>query len=495
MRVDDGGGPETVIAARAGDAVAREQLVTAYLPLVYNVVGRAMNGHADVDDVVQDTMLRVVGGLEGLREPSSFRSWLVAIAMNEVRRRWSARQNSPVPALDELAEAADPGSDFVDLTILRLGLSGQRREVAEATRWLDERERDLLTLWWLEAAGELTRAELVAALGIPPQHAAVRVQRMKEQLEVGRLVVRALAADPPCAELSALTSAWDGRPAALWRKRMARHVRTCPTCSGHQRELVPVEGLLAGLALVPLPRHLTALAATAGRHAGPGSARGHRRTGGRRPLHLAGTLALTATVFGALHWLGGPTGGTGPARSSAAPPSTSATAAVPSPPPSPAPGSSAAPAAPASPSSTPEHTAPATRATGSAAPTGLEEQLVELINAQRAKAGCRPLRIDPRLHAAAQQHSADMAANGYFDHTDQQGGQPDSRISAAGYQWSAWGENLDRDTRSPGTVLSDWMDGAIHQRNLLDCRFTDAGVGTAAESAGLLWTLDLAAPG
>ncbi len=45
----------------------------------------------------------------------------------------------------------------MDLTILRLGLSGQRREVAEATRWLDEDDRELLALWWQEAAGELTR--------------------------------------------------------------------------------------------------------------------------------------------------------------------------------------------------------------------------------------------------------------------------------------------------------------------------------------------------
>jgi hypothetical protein len=28
-------------------------LITGYLPLIYNVVGRALDGHADVDDVVQ----------------------------------------------------------------------------------------------------------------------------------------------------------------------------------------------------------------------------------------------------------------------------------------------------------------------------------------------------------------------------------------------------------------------------------------------------------
>ncbi|WP_370079588.1 RNA polymerase sigma factor [Streptacidiphilus sp. MAP12-16] len=240
-------------AAQAGDERARDRIVAAYLPLVYNVVGRALEGHADVDDVVQETMLGVCRGLPQLREPERLRSWVVAIALNKVRtsrgQQWSAR---PRP-LDDLAGDADPGADFEGLTILRLGLSGQRRETVEATRWLGSEDRELLSLWWLEAAGRLTREELATALDLEPQHAAVRVQRVKTQLETARTVVRALAADPRCAELAVAASAWDGRPAALWRKRLARHVRDCSRCLANAADLVPAEQLLVGLALVPLP--------------------------------------------------------------------------------------------------------------------------------------------------------------------------------------------------------------------------------------------------
>lgn len=59
-----------VIAAREGDAAAQDALISAYLPLVYNIVGRALNGSVDVDDVVQETMLRALDGLGGLRAPS-----------------------------------------------------------------------------------------------------------------------------------------------------------------------------------------------------------------------------------------------------------------------------------------------------------------------------------------------------------------------------------------------------------------------------------------
>ncbi|MEV8154574.1 sigma-70 family RNA polymerase sigma factor, partial [Streptomyces fradiae] len=276
--------PELVTAARAGDGRARERLVEDYLPLVYNVVGRALDGHADVDDVVQDTMFRALDGLGGLREPSRFRSWLVAIAMNQIRRRWNDRQQAPTAPLERVVERPDPAGDFVDLTILRLGLSGQRREVAEATRWLDEDDRALLSLWWQEASGRLTRAELAEALGVPVRHAAVRVQRMKAQLETGRGVVRALSATPRCGALARLTEDWDGRPAPVWRKRVARHARGCRACGGHWADLIPAEGLLAGLALVvPLagfPRVPGGAGAAGGGMAVAASARGAPEGGG-----------------------------------------------------------------------------------------------------------------------------------------------------------------------------------------------------------------------
>ncbi|MEV0924795.1 sigma-70 family RNA polymerase sigma factor, partial [Streptomyces spongiicola] len=252
-----------IMAAQAGDQHAQDRLVAEYLPLVYNIVGRAMNGHTDVDDVVQETMLRVLGGLDGLRSPESFRSWLVAIAMNQIRGHWRERSAGAIPGaggLEDAYDVVDPGADFVDLTITRLGLSGQRRETAEATRWLDEDDRALLSLWWLEAAGELSREEVTAALELSPQHTAVRVQRMKAQLETARVVVRALSAEPRCVLLEPIVASWDGLPSALWRKRIARHARGCTVCAGHWSGLVPAEGLLVGLALVPVAASLAAFA-------------------------------------------------------------------------------------------------------------------------------------------------------------------------------------------------------------------------------------------
>ena len=271
-----GPGVQTVMAAQAGDARALDRLLTGYLPLIYNIVGRALSGHADVDDVVQETMLRAVRGVGDLRDPAAFRSWLVAVAIRQMRDHYRARQAVPVADLND--DVADPEADFVDLTILRLGLSSQREETAQATRWLDPGDRELLALWWLEAAGELGRDEIIAALGLPPGHAAVRIARMKEQLTTARVVVRALRAEPPCAGLAMAIAGWDGAPGALWRKRIARHIRDCRHCGVQQSGLIPAERLLAGLPLVPL----RAPAVTAPlRPAG-----GHRAAARPRPGHL-----------------------------------------------------------------------------------------------------------------------------------------------------------------------------------------------------------------
>ncbi|GHH66687.1 RNA polymerase sigma factor (sigma-70 family) [Streptomyces umbrinus] len=250
----------TIAAAQAGDRRALDELVEGWLPLVYNIVGRALNGHADVDDVVQETMLRAVDNLGSLRDPDSFRSWLVAIAMRQIRDR--ARRRTSESLADDAAQEA---TDFAELTVLRLQLEGQRREVAEAVRWLDDEDRQLLSLWWLEVAGELTRRELAAAVGISRQHAAVRVQRMKARLEAARGIVRAL--DSSCPELRELTARWDRRPDSVWRKRLARHIRGCRHCAAPGEAVVPAERLLVGLALVPIPVGFTLSLALGGKTA------------------------------------------------------------------------------------------------------------------------------------------------------------------------------------------------------------------------------------
>ncbi|WP_030019761.1 sigma-70 family RNA polymerase sigma factor [Streptomyces monomycini] len=542
--------PAVIAAAQAGDGQARDQLVTASMPLVYNIVGRALHGHADVDDVAQETMLRALGSLGDLRDPGSFRSWLVAITMNQIRAHWRQDQAVPVAGgLDDAYDVPDPRADFVGLTIVRLGLSGQRREVAEATRWLDEGDRALLSLWWLEAAGELTRAEVAVAMELTPQHTAVRVQRMKSQLEASRVVVRALSAEPRCVLLDTVTEQWDGVPSALWRKRIARHARECTVCSSFSSGLVPADRLLVGLALVPLAAALApdtmetpVLAAAASQQsvsamsaavggAAPAPATGPATGGGRAQLRdalresrrvrrrravtaAAVAAAALATVGGALPlFTGGPDDEPGTPRAATEPgsaplatpsatpptPSPSRTSSSPSPTPSPSASSSKephtprkkrAPSEPAAPAPRPSSAAPAPApASGSGSGgSAFAQQVTTLVNAERAKQGCSPVHANNQLVTAARRHSQDMDARNYFDHTSPDGTDPGDRITAAGYRWSTYGENIARGQRSADNVMKSWMNSPGHRANILNCDFKEIGIGTHDTSGGPTWT-------
>lgn len=252
---------DLVLAARAGDRAALDELARRYLPLVYNLAWRAMGGVADVDDVVQDVMVRALRQLPGLRDAHSFRPWLAAIAMNQVSTHL-ARQDAAarhVTGLDRVVGRPDPAAEVEDVTLLRADLAGQRRQVRHAGRWLSPGDRALLGMWWLEGIGRLSRADVAAALGVGVAHAGVRVQRMREQLEVSRAAVAALEAMPGCDRLSAVTADWNGVPSPFWRKRIARHVRSCARCARATGGLVPAERLLAGIALLPVPAALAAV--------------------------------------------------------------------------------------------------------------------------------------------------------------------------------------------------------------------------------------------
>ncbi len=296
---------EVVRAAQAGDQRALEELIGSHLRLLYNVVGQALEGHADVDDVVQDTLVRVVRNLPSLRDPAQFRPWLVAIAVRQVRTRlqdrktWQGRHRS----LAEAESAAQP--DFTDLTVLLLHLEGQHRQALEAGRWLDPGERELMSLWMLELAGEMTRAEISEALGISGVHLRVRLQRLRSHLEDGRAIVLALERKPSCSNLFQATEGWDGVPVPLWRKRLARHLRDCRTCSPASASLIPIEKLLGGLMLVPVPVVLASVwmakVTAVGSSAAGGSGTGLVAWIGQSALvkPLAVVIIATGTVAGA----------------------------------------------------------------------------------------------------------------------------------------------------------------------------------------------------
>ncbi|MFI9586756.1 CAP domain-containing protein [Streptomyces sp. NPDC052236] len=145
----------------------------------------------------------------------------------------------------------------------------------------------------------------------------------------------------------------------------------------------------------------------------------------------------------------------------------------------------AAPSAPAAPAAS----APAPSSTP--AVSGASARIAELVNSERAKAGCAPLAVNAKLTKAAQDHSKDMADHQNMSHTGSGGSSPGDRITGAGYSWSTYGENVAAGYATPESVMAGWMSSPGHKDNILNCAFKEIGVGLA--QPGNYWTQDFGA--
>ncbi|WP_206529758.1 SafA/ExsA family spore coat assembly protein [Brevibacillus sp. SYP-B805] len=109
----------------------------------------------------------------------------------------------------------------------------------------------------------------------------------------------------------------------------------------------------------------------------------------------------------------------------------------------------------------------------------VEEQVVKLVNAERAKRGLKPLTANWQLSRVARIKSQDMRDRGYFSHTSPTYGSPFDMMQAFGIAYHAAGENIAAGQTTPAAVMQSWMNSAGHRQNILNPQFTQIGVGYA----------------
>jgi uncharacterized YkwD family protein len=115
-----------------------------------------------------------------------------------------------------------------------------------------------------------------------------------------------------------------------------------------------------------------------------------------------------------------------------------------------------------------------------------EKKVVELTNAERAKQGLAPLKLDEELSKVAKEKSKDMKANNYFSHNSPTYGSPFDMMKKFGIQYNTAGENIAQGQQSPEEVVNAWMNSEGHRANIMNANYTLIGVGHVAE--GNYWT-------
>lgn len=115
-----------------------------------------------------------------------------------------------------------------------------------------------------------------------------------------------------------------------------------------------------------------------------------------------------------------------------------------------------------------------------------EQEVVRLVNIERARNGLAALSEDWELSRVARYKSQDMRDKRYFSHTSPTYGSPYDMMRAFGISYRTAGENIAMGQGTPAAVVSAWMNSPGHRANILSKSFTKIGVGYVA--SGNYWT-------
>jgi RNA polymerase sigma factor (sigma-70 family) len=243
---------ELVYGSMAGEQAAFAEIYDRYADRLHDFCVGMLRDFHGAADCVQETFCIAATRLHQLREPDKLRPWLYSVARNEALRRLrERRRETPSDDLPDV-QADDLGPDALSARTELADL------VSEAAGGLSDRDRALLDLTLRHG---MDGTELADALGVSNNSANVMVHRLRKTIErsLGALLVSRRARNTPgaCAELREILSGWDGQFTMLVRKRVSRHVESCPACDDERGRLVSPAALLgAAPVFIPVPEWL-----------------------------------------------------------------------------------------------------------------------------------------------------------------------------------------------------------------------------------------------
>jgi RNA polymerase sigma-70 factor (ECF subfamily) len=167
-----------IAAWLGGDEQAAAGLVHRHARALAGFLAAAGAPEAELDDLVQETLIRAFRSLASFRGQCQFRTWLLAIggnALKDAARRAKSRGGARVLPLDEAlqAQGGDPHEDAV--------ADETERRLAEGLQRLSPMQREVFLL---RAQQGMDYDDIAQALGTTPGAARVHyhhaVKRLKE---------------------------------------------------------------------------------------------------------------------------------------------------------------------------------------------------------------------------------------------------------------------------------------------------------------------------
>ena len=113
------------------------------------------------------------------------------------------------------------------------------------------------------------------------------------------------------------------------------------------------------------------------------------------------------------------------------------------------------------------------------------QAVLNIVNAERAKAGVPALQLDSKLNQVATIKAKDMATSKYFSHDSPKYGTPFDMMHSFGVSYRSAGENIAAGQRSAQEVMNSWLNSSGHRANILNKDYDKLGVGYYVNESGV----------
>ena len=142
------------------------------------------------------------------------------------------------------------------------------------------------------------------------------------------------------------------------------------------------------------------------------------------------------------------------------------------------------------PSTTTTNTSTATKPTATTSTnsttSSYANEVLKLVNAERAKAGLSAFTTNSSLTAAANKRAVEIKSS--FSHTRPNGSGFQTVLGEYSVSYRAAGENIAYGQKTPQAVVTAWMNSQGHRANILNANFNKLGVGVYQSSGTIYWT-------
>lgn len=128
--------PQFVLRAQGGDAIAREQIAAALQPILRGFFINRIGMKPDVDDLVQNALIRVHRGLDALLNPERLKAFAMKAALYELQDHYRGRYSSREALFDP--DLPEPGSVDAEDVGLRLDLERAMTTLTDHARQILE---------------------------------------------------------------------------------------------------------------------------------------------------------------------------------------------------------------------------------------------------------------------------------------------------------------------------------------------------------------------